>query len=72
MDGTLSTAHSDTFQLNSDSYYRHSISLINPNHGSANLGLFLSYKKLFGGDFRAGHLSQISTPAFRYAALMQI
>jgi len=29
--------------------------------GSANLGLFLGYKKLCGGDFRGGRLSQIST-----------
>ena len=30
--------------------------------GSDNLGLFLGYKKLCEGDFRGGHLSQISTP----------
>ena len=32
--------------------------------GSANLGLLLGYKKLCGGDFMGGYLSQISTPYF--------
>ena len=44
--------------------------------GSANLGLFLDYKKLCGGDFRGGHLSHISTPSeskvVRYAFTSEV
>ena len=39
--------------------------------GNANSGLFLGYKKLCGGDFRDGHLSQISTPEMGFCAFLQ-